>query len=92
MRILPLLITLLIPAFGADLAKNDIGPISTTYEQVLPLLIVGEGWSQTLVIQNVDDDRPSIGILSFYTRAGKPWPRRDQGQRPLVAPVSSRQR
>jgi hypothetical protein len=73
MRILSLLLTLLLPVFGADPAKNNIGTRSVTYEQILPLLIVGEGWSQSLVVQNVDDDRPSVGNLKFYTREGEPW-------------------
>lgn len=41
-----------------------------------PLVIVGEGWSQQFVIQNVDNYHKFNfrGTLRFFDREGKPWP------------------
>lgn len=61
--------------------ERNAGALTTYSTQVVPLVIVGEGWSQRIVIQNVDSDTPAIGTLSFYTKDGDPWPvtLRDKG-------------
>lgn len=61
----------LIPAANAQ--ERNAGALTTYSTQVVPLVIVGEGWSQRIVIQNVDSDTPAIGTLSFYTKDGDPW-------------------
>ena len=73
MRSVALSLLFVLSALGADSGRKNIGPISTTYEQIVPLVIIGEGWSQSIVIQNVDDETPAVGIMTFYTRLGEPW-------------------
>jgi hypothetical protein len=39
-----------------------------------PLVIIGEGWSQQFIINNVDDEGNSlVGELRFYQQNGDPW-------------------
>jgi hypothetical protein len=40
-----------------------------------PLVIIGEGWSQRFVIQNVGEYKkiPFKGTLRFFTQLGQPW-------------------
>src|ERR1043166_5366793 len=46
----------------------------TTYStQIVPLVIVGEGWSQRIVLTNVDQSRLAAGTVQFFTQAGQPW-------------------
>lgn len=49
------------------------GSLTTSYEQIVPLVIVGEGWSQRIVLTNVDDSRPAVGTIQFFTSSGQPW-------------------
>ena len=39
----------------------------------VPLVIIGEGWSQQIVIQNADAEEPIAGTLKFFTAFGDPW-------------------
>ena len=39
----------------------------------VPLVIIGEGWSQQIVIQNVDEEDSVAGTLKFFTAQGEPW-------------------
>ena len=39
----------------------------------VPLVIIGEGWSQQIVIQNVDDEEAVTGTLNFFDAFGDPW-------------------
>ena len=39
----------------------------------VPLVIIGEGWSQQIVIQNVDEEDAVTGTLKFFTAQGEPW-------------------
>ena len=49
------------------------GSITTSSTQIVPLVIVGEGWSQRIVITNVDDTLPAVGTIQFYTQTGAFW-------------------
>ena len=40
----------------------------------VPLVVVGDGWSQQIVIQNVDEEEAMTGTLKFFTAEGEPWP------------------
>jgi len=39
----------------------------------VPLVIIGEGWSQQIVIHNVDDEEAVTGTLNFFDAFGDPW-------------------
>jgi hypothetical protein len=48
----------------------------TIGESIQPLVIIGEGWSQTFTIVNVDyyeGGEPTNGTLRFYDTQGQPW-------------------
>jgi hypothetical protein len=51
----------------------NAGALTTDFTQVVPLVIIGEGWSQRIVLTNVDDSRAAIGTVQFLTQAGQPW-------------------
>lgn len=53
--------------------KPRVGTLSTWITQVVPLVILGEGWSQKIVLQNVDTSARSIGTIRFFTKDGAPW-------------------
>ncbi len=71
---------LLAPAFGPALefcfaaeSNKAIRPGLLT-DAYVPLIIIGEGWSQQIVIQNVDEEESLTGTLKFFTAQGDPWP------------------
>ncbi len=39
----------------------------------VPLIIVGEGWSQQIMIKNVDDEEALTGTIKFFKADGSPW-------------------
>ena len=45
----------------------------TAPEQVVPLILEGNGWTQAIEIGNIDGDRPSVGEIMFYRTDGAPW-------------------
>lgn len=61
--------------------KNEIGSLTTYSTQVVPLIIAGEGWSQKLVISNVDESDSAVGTIRFFRADGRPWtlPLKDKG-------------
>jgi hypothetical protein len=63
----------LVAQTGKPRPRPAVGSLTTFYTQVVPLVIVGEGWSQRIVFLNVDPALPVIGTLQFYTRDGDPW-------------------
>src|SRR5262245_46932802 len=67
------IVTLLIgpTLFGADNRRN-LRPDLLTNAYV-PLIIIGEGWSQQIAIQNVDEKESVTGTLKFFTAQGEPW-------------------
>ncbi len=76
-----LAVALLLSASVLIAQPRNAGSITTHSTQVLPLVILGEGWTERLLLQNVDDSISAIGTISFYTRDGQPWPiaLRDRG-------------
>lgn len=58
-----------------------VSSLTTFYKQFVPLVIVGEEWTQRIVLLNVDTKLPAIGTLVFYTKDGEPWQvqMKDQG-------------
>ncbi len=59
-------------AMGAE-GVHTVGVLSAYFEHVLPLVIVGEGWSQQIVITCVDRSRPCAGFLTFWGSSGEAW-------------------
>jgi len=59
-------------ALFADEANKAIAPDLLT-EAYVPLVIIGEGWSQQIVIHNVDEEEAVTGTLKFFTAQGDPW-------------------
>src|SRR5690349_9094646 len=55
-------------------AQAYVGNLSTWVDQVVPLIIVGEGWNQKIILQNVDTSARAIGTIRFFTKDGAPWP------------------
>ena len=53
--------------------KRNVGTLTTNSTQVVPLVIIGEGWSQKIILSNVDSDTPATGTIQFYTKDGQPW-------------------
>ncbi len=54
-------------------AQREAGSLTTYSPHVVPLVILGEGWNQRIVLTNVDDSESAVGTISFYTRDGEPW-------------------
>ncbi len=74
LKLLLILIPFMLP-LAVDILKHEVGALTTFYEQVMPLVIAGEGWSQTCVVQCVEDrpDQRCTGALRFFTREGEHW-------------------
>lgn len=49
------------------------GPLNGFITQFVPMVIVGEGWSQRIILTDVDDTHPAAGTIQFYTKDGAPW-------------------
>jgi hypothetical protein len=62
-------------------SRPMVSSFTTSSSQIVPLMIIGEGWSQRIVFLNVDTTSPVIGTLQFYTKDGQPWQvqTKDQG-------------
>lgn len=69
-----LLICTLIAFSAMSAAEPDkaIRPDLLT-DAYIPLVIIGEGWSQQIVIQNIDEEESVTGTLKFFTAQGDPW-------------------
>ena len=72
LRFIALILILASVTFAGD-GKRKVGTLSAFYYSVVPLVIVGEGWTQQIVITCVDDSFACVGSLSFWGRDGKPW-------------------
>ena len=61
---------------GLMAAGNDGAKISPELltDAYVPLVVVGDGWSQQIVIQNLDEEEAITGTLKFFTEGGDPWP------------------
>ncbi|MEO5925612.1 MAG: hypothetical protein ABIR70_17450 [Bryobacteraceae bacterium] len=53
--------------------RRNVGTLTTNSTQVVPLVIIGEGWSQKIVLSNVDKTDSAVGTIQFYTKDGQPW-------------------
>lgn len=42
-------------------------------EQIVPLVVEGNGWMQTIEIGNAESGGPSVGEIRFYRTDGAPW-------------------
>ena len=49
------------------------GALTTYSTQIVPLVIVGEGWSQRIALTNVDQSHLAAGTVQFFTQTGQPW-------------------
>jgi hypothetical protein len=49
-----------------------VGTLSTWITQVVPLVILGDGWNQKIILQNVDTSRSAVGTIRFFTQDGAP--------------------
>jgi hypothetical protein len=76
MRVISLLL-IAVSLFGAE--KKDRTRQTSSYTigpSIQPMIIFGEGWSQTFTLINVDyydEGEPTVGTLRFFTRDGQPW-------------------
>jgi hypothetical protein len=57
--------------FASDSKKQIRADLLT--DSYIPLVIIGEGWSQQIAVQNVDEDESVTGTLKFVTAQGEPW-------------------
>jgi hypothetical protein len=71
MKFLVLFLAALVSAHAAT-AQKELRPDLLT-DAYVPLVIIGEGWSQQIIIQNVDDEDNLTGTLKFFTAEGEPW-------------------
>ena len=62
-----------LPAQSQPRVRPEAGSLTTYPTQIVPLVIVGEGWSQRIVLTNVDDSLPAVGTIQFYTQSGAIW-------------------
>jgi hypothetical protein len=53
--------------------RPQAGSLTTYLTQIVPLVIIGEGWSQRIVLTNVDDSHPAVGTIQFFTQNGAIW-------------------
>lgn len=63
---------------GEPISK-ELSVISTGSTKYVPLVIVGEGWSQQFLLKNVDDEDPAAGTIEFFKADGEPWDVEIQG-------------
>lgn len=58
-------------ALGERPGQANLG-FATSSGKYVPLVILGEGWTQQIVVQNSDVE-PISGTLKFFTAQGEPW-------------------
>lgn len=54
--------------------QRNVGTLATYFIHTIPLVIVGEGWSQQFVVTCVDASRGCAFTVSFWDRDGNSWP------------------
>ncbi len=57
----------------AAAGRRDVGWNTTGPFQIAPLVIRGEGWTEQLVIQNVDRNYDTNLYIAFFRYDGTPW-------------------
>ncbi len=68
-----LAMTILVAGTALAQLRPRVSAVTTFYTQVVPLVIIGEGWSQRIVLTDVDNSNVAAGTVQFYTQAGQPW-------------------
>lgn len=58
-------------AFAETPATVELGYPESSGKYV-PLVILGEGWTQQIIVQNSGDE-PVTGTVKFFTSTGEPW-------------------
>ena len=58
---------------SATIPGRDVGSNPSTILQMVPLVIVGEGWSQKIILQNVDEQLTVRGMVVFSRQDGSLW-------------------
>ena len=53
--------------------RPEVGALTTWFDQIVPLVIIGEGWSQRIILTNVDASQAAIGTIQFFTQSGAAW-------------------
>ncbi len=43
--------------------RRNVGTLTTNSTQVVPLVIIGEGWSQKIILSNVDKTDSAVGTI-----------------------------
>jgi len=68
-------VTLAVAAFADEPRQHRVSEPSLSEMVYQPLVIVGEGWSQEIIIQNIGPFRatPLSGKLEFFDASGQPW-------------------
>lgn len=81
MKLNKVLIALLltVSAFAADIYPSShavltpkVGAGTTFDDPVIPMVILGDGWTERFVLQNVDSKWSSAGTISFFSADGTP--------------------
>jgi hypothetical protein len=68
-----LAMTILVAGSALAQLHPRVSAVTTFYTQVVPLVIIGEGWSQRIVLTDVDNSNIAAGTVQFYTQDGQPW-------------------
>ena len=64
-----------VAALADEPVQRGISEPSLSQHAYQPLIIVGEGWSQEIIVQNIGPFRgiPLEGKLEFFNKLGEPW-------------------
>jgi hypothetical protein len=68
-----LAVTILVAGSALAQLHPRVSALTTFNTQVVPLVIIGEGWSQRIVLTDVDNSNVAAGTVQFYTQNGQPW-------------------
>lgn len=60
------------PVMVVGQSKKEIGDLVSSSGKMIPLVIIGEGWSQQFILQNVGS-RTATGTIRFWAQDGSPW-------------------
>lgn len=60
-------------AASQDASTKEAGSLTTYITKIIPMIIVGDGWSQRIVLQNVDK-WSTVSRLQVFTKDGDPFP------------------
>ncbi len=77
-HLFPTILTFLL-ASALALPQGKKIEASLNTDVYIPVVVVGGGWSQQIIIQNVDED-PISGTMEIFTEKGDPWEIEIEGQ------------